>query len=137
MPTPPDIVFFDGECLFCQRRVRWLLEHDRDGAFRFGPLQGVTAHTLLAGTALAESVTTLVLVREPGTPHQQVLTKSRAVAAIAARLPFPWRLGGLLALVPRGLGDAIYDWIARRRHRWSGPAECALFSVAEQTRFVA
>jgi predicted DCC family thiol-disulfide oxidoreductase YuxK len=137
MSSPSDLVFFDGDCLFCQRRVRWLLERDRDGAFRFGPLQGDTARAVLAGTGLAESVSTLVLVHEPGSTRQEIRTKSRAIAAISSRLPFPWRLGGLLALVPRVIGDAVYDWIAARRHHWGGAAECSLFSTAERSRFVA
>lgn len=136
MSPAPDLLFFDGGCLFCQRRVRWLLARDRDRAFRFGPLQGETARRVLAGTGLAEAVATLVLVRDPGTAQQENLTKSRAVAAVSARLPFPWRLGGLLGLVPRVLGDAAYDWIARHRHRWSGTGACALFSAAEKARLV-
>ncbi|MFN0129708.1 MAG: thiol-disulfide oxidoreductase DCC family protein [Verrucomicrobiales bacterium] len=124
---PSDLVFFDGDCLFCQARVRWLRAHDRDRQLAFAPLQGELAGQLLKGTGWlvppgdnGSGLSTMVFVAGVGMPRPAVFTKSRAVAAVAARLPFPWRLGGLLALVPRPLADAAYDWVARRRDRWRG-----------------
>jgi len=125
-----DIVFFDGDCLFCQARVRWLRAHDRDRHLAFAPLQGEAAAKLLAGTGLAAEgggpLTSMVMVSGATSERPAIFVKSRAVAAVAARLPFPWRLGGLLALVPRPLADAVYDWVARRRHQWSTTTQCEL-----------
>lgn len=130
---PRDIVFFDGDCLFCQARVRWLRAHDRDKQLAYAPLQGELAGHLLIGTGLiaeretgVAGLSTMVFVAGAGMPRPAIFTKSRAVAAVAARLPFPWRLGGLLALVPRPLADAAYDWVARRRYRWGSGEACAL-----------
>jgi predicted DCC family thiol-disulfide oxidoreductase YuxK len=130
-----DVLFFDGECLFCQARVRWLQRRDRDGYLTFAPLQGAFAARCLAGTGLTEGqdgesgVSTMVLVAGFGRPGAEIFIKARAVAAVAARLPCPWRLGGLLALIPRPLADAGYDWVAQRRHRWARPVACALGPV--------
>ena len=127
-----DVLFFDGECLFCQARVRWLQRRDRDGHLTFAPLQGALAARCLAGTGLTDGqdgesgVSTMVLVAGFGRPGAEIFVKARAVAAVAARLPCPWRVGGLLALIPRPLADAGYDWVAKRRHRWARPAACAL-----------
>ena len=127
-----DVLFFDGECLFCQARVRWLQRRDRDGYLTFAALQGALAARCLAGTGLTDGqdgesgVSTMVLVAGFGRPGAEIFIKARAVAAVAARLPCPWRLGGLLALIPRPLADAGYDWVAKRRHRWARPAACAL-----------
>jgi predicted DCC family thiol-disulfide oxidoreductase YuxK len=133
-PDASDIVFFDGDCLFCQARVRWLRAHDREAQLAFAPLQGELAGRLLAGTGLlgragdggGGDLSTMVLVSGAGSAAPEVFIKSRAVAAVAARLPSPWRLGGLLALVPRPLADAAYDWVARRRHRWARGEACPL-----------
>ena len=127
-----DVLFFDGECLFCQARVRWLQRRDRDGYLTFAALQGALAARCLAGTGLTDGqdgesgVSTMVLVAGFGRPGAEIFIKARAVAAVAARLPCPWRLGGLLALIPRPLADAGYDWVAKRRHRWARPAACAV-----------
>lgn len=89
---------------------------------------------MLSGTGLVASelgegsaaLSTMVFVSGAEGSTPVIFTKSRAVAAVAARLPFPWRLGGLLALVPRPIADAAYDWVARRRHRWAGVEACPL-----------
>jgi predicted DCC family thiol-disulfide oxidoreductase YuxK len=125
-----DIVFFDGDCLFCQARVRWLRAHDRDRHLAFAPLRGEVAAKLLAGTGLAGEgggpLASMVMVSGATSERPAVFVKSRAVAAVAARLPFPWRLGGLIALVPRRWADALYDWVAHRRHRWATADHCEL-----------
>lgn len=135
-----DVVFFDGDCLFCQSRVRWLRAHDRDQQLAFAPLQGELAARLLAGTGLGSDVvdggagalSTMVLVSGGDSAEPMIFTKSRAVAAVAARLPFPWRLGGLLALVPRLLADGVYDWVAGKRHQWGGVTTCSLEEAGER-----
>ena len=156
-----NVVLFDGDCLFCQARVRWLRARDRDGALSFAPIQGELGARLLAGTEWmgaeagagaerragtewiggasgpgvagrgsgspqwgGDRWASMVLVKGADTPQPEIFVKSRAVAAVASLLPFPWRLGGLLALVPRGVGDAAYDWVARRRHRWGRGEAC-------------
>ncbi len=133
VPVRRDVIFFDGECLFCQARVRWIREHDRDRQFDFAPLQGDLARRLLDGAGLAPGAApgapdpaTMALVAGAASPRPEVFVKSRAVAAVAARLPFPWRLGGLIALVPRPLADAAYDFVARRRHRWTCAEACLM-----------
>ncbi len=135
MSHAADIVFFDGDCLFCQKRVHWLLRHDRGGQLHFAPLQGTTAAALLP-PELTQGLSTIVFATGCDTGTPEVRTKSAAIAAIAARLPTPWRLGGLLLLVPRPARDAIYDAIARRRHRLGGTAACRLPSAEEKTRFL-
>jgi predicted DCC family thiol-disulfide oxidoreductase YuxK len=132
-----EVVFFDGDCLFCQARVRWLRARDRDQQLSFAPLQGDVAARVLAGTGLLGRSTkigrpdeielsTMVFVIGVDSLLPEIFVKSRAVAAVAARLPFPWRLGGLVALVPRFVADAGYDWVARRRHRWARADACEM-----------
>ena len=49
-----------------------------------------------------------------------VVEQSDAVIAIALRLGGVWSLLGAARLVPRGLRDALYRAVARRRYRWFG-----------------
>ena len=42
--------------------------------------------------------------------------QSAAALRLIRRMRFPWRLLGVLALVPTPLRDAAYRWVARRRH---------------------
>src|SRR5690606_39250581 len=67
----------------------------------------------------------------------RVYTRSTAALQIAACLRGPWRLLRLLRIVPRPLRDLVYDWIARRRHAWFGPADaCHLPTPELRDRFL-
>jgi len=49
----------------------------------------------------------------------------------------PWSLLGLARVVPRPVRDRVYDWIARRRHRWFAPAlSCQLPTPEQEKRMV-
>ena len=47
-----------------------------------------------------------------------VKTKSDAVIAVLSRCRYPWRLTIYGAFLPRGWRDAVYDLVARHRHRF-------------------
>lgn len=124
---PPEIVFFDGGCLFCQRRVRWLRKRDKGKRLAFAPLDGPVARAVLGAAGrpeLAEELSTLVFAENGGSPRPRLWLKSRAIAAICRRLPFPWRCGVCVGWIPLRLADAMYDWVARRRHRCGAGRGC-------------
>ena len=107
-------VFFDGDCGFCHRWVRLVVKHDHDGrAFRFAPRNGETFRSLVAAErreALPPSI--LVLTMEG-----QILTRSSAVLHILERLGGVWRMMAIVGrMVPAGIRDVGYRFIARMRH---------------------
>jgi predicted DCC family thiol-disulfide oxidoreductase YuxK len=108
-------VFYDGTCGLCHRLVRFLLAEDPRGErFRLSPLQGETLERL-AGAAARASLPDSVVVR---TADGRMLVRSRATFHLLARLGGAWRaLAALGSLVPRPIGDAAYDGVARIRHR--------------------
>lgn len=103
-------------------------------AFRFAPLQGETFLQRVPGperTGLRESLVVL-------TGDGQVLERSQAVLHILHRFGGGWRwLGRLGRSVPRALADALYDWIARIRHRiFKQPVElCPRMNPGQRSRF--
>ena len=58
------ILFFDGECGFCNRSVRLVNRLDRSGVVDFAPLQGKLAEELGLRKFAAEEGGTVVLLRE-------------------------------------------------------------------------
>jgi predicted DCC family thiol-disulfide oxidoreductase YuxK len=108
-------VLFDGECNLCSGAVDFIRSHDKEGRFRFVPLDAAEARDLLA--ARDAGCDTLHLLDKAG--HHD---RSAAVLRIAADLPFPWSLVRFLKIVPRPLRDACYDFVARHRRRWFGRA---------------
>jgi predicted DCC family thiol-disulfide oxidoreductase YuxK len=133
-PWPRRVLLFDGECNLCNATVDWILRHDRRGVFRFATLQSDAAARLLDGTAGADAAAddTVILI-EDGRVH----TRSTAALRVLHALGPPWSFARILAVVPAPLRDAVYELIARRRHRWFGRREtCRLPTPQERERFL-
>jgi predicted DCC family thiol-disulfide oxidoreductase YuxK len=63
------------------------------------------------------------------------LRDSDAILAIWIGLGWPWRVAGVFGLVPRGLRDPLYGWIARHRYRLFGRREtCWVPTAAQRAR---
>ena len=132
MAHPHPILFYDGACGLCHRAVQWTLRHDRQRAFRFAPLQGLT-YAGLGRPDAPRDLSTLVVLMEP-----DLHTRSDAVLAILHTCGGRWRvLATVLACAPRPLRDAAYQAMARRRLSWFGPADaCALPRPEARDRFL-
>ena len=49
----------------------------------------------------------------------------------------PWRIPAALGALPRGIGDRLYDFVARRRYRWFGKQDtCMVPTPALRARFL-
>ena len=122
-PEHVSILFYDGDCGLCSRSVRFLMRRDRSQRLRFAPLQGETAQELLE-PKLLESLSTVIYL-EPGCPPQ---LRSDAVlhALIDTRSKWRFLARPALVIIPRALRDAIYNWVARNRHRLFPKNDCPL-----------
>lgn len=111
----PLTVYYDGECGFCHRSVRFLLQEDRSGlTFRYAPLQG-RSFAAAVPEAQRAGLPDSIVVREP---DGALLARSAAALRIGAALGGLWRpLAALARLVPPPLRDAVYDGIASVRGR--------------------
>jgi len=131
IPTP--LILYDGVCRLCTGTVLFVIKRDARKCFRFASLQSPLGRQLLVRLGLSpDELKTFVLVDEDG--H---FTKSTAALRVARRLGGLWPAVGLLALVPRPIRDAVYDWVARNRYRWFGRREqCLIPDPDVQDRFV-
>lgn len=114
-PNTPEWLFYDGHCGLCHRWVLFVLARDPAGkTFRFAPLQGERFRSLVSEAQRA-GLPDSIVVR---TAEERLLIRSAAVIYILRRLGGVWKvMAGLVALIPRPLRDAAYDFIARIRHR--------------------
>lgn len=135
---PRHLLFFDGVCGFCDRLVRFILDRDREGLFRFAPLQGDTARRELArfhrDAGALDTVYALADARRAG---ELLYWRSRAILFVLGELGWPWRAAGALGCLPASWLDAAYDGFARVRYRVFGRLDrCRVPSAAERERFV-
>lgn len=130
-----DVIVFDGVCRLCTGSVRFVAARDDGARFSFAPFQSAAAGTLLGRIAPGiDPQDGIVLVTRGGA----VLTGADAALAIASGLRFPWPAAAAIArLAPRGLRDAIYRLVARRRYRWFGRRDaCFVPDASLRGRFM-
>jgi len=137
---PASILFFDGECGFCDRAIRFAMSHDRRGQLFAATLQGETARTSLAPFAgMLQDVDSTVLYM-PATPLRaaKVQIHSDAALSVLRLLGGVWALLGVAGLlVPRWIRDAAYKAFAKRRFRFFGRvAACQLWPAEWRARIL-
>lgn len=142
VPTGPrelTIVFYDGVCGLCDRYIHFLLARDRDSRLRFAQLQGPVARRELAPAGHDPAqLDSVVAIAAWGTPRQRVLARSRAVLHAVEQLGGTWAMAARAArIVPAGIADALYGFIARRRYRLFGQFDtCPMPRPEWRDRFV-
>ena len=133
MSEDGDIVFFDGECGFCDTAVRQIMQIDGKRHLRFAPLQGQTAARLLdESLRTPENLKTLVYLDQ----GQKVWTKSEATLEILKRVGGFWKIASLAKILPVGFRDWFYDRVAERRRSIIDNANCPLPTEDQRARIL-
>lgn len=110
------VLVFDGHCVLCSASARFVLRHDRVGAFRFLAAQSPLGQALYAHFGLDPRAMTSVLLLAQG----RLLTRSDAALAVLRRPGGAWAALAWLRRIPRPLRDGAYALIARHRYRLFG-----------------
>ena len=134
--TPPfPVIVYDGVCLLCSRWVHFLLEHDREGRYRYASMQSQNGRQLLQAHGLdPDSPFSMLLVE-----HGHGYTDTTAIARVLRGLPH-WRwhwLSVMMLSVPRPVRDVAYRFVARHRYKLFGRSELCFVPTPEQrSRFI-
>lgn len=134
------LLLYDGSCGFCARSVQFVLRHDsRRRTLRFAALDSAIGSDVRARHPAIEGVDSVVWVDPADTSEvQEVLVRSAAVLRVLKYLGGIWRvLAVVAAIVPRSLADAVYDFIARHRHKLTrGNPACLVPTPEQRSRFI-
>ncbi len=124
------LIVFDGVCLLCSRWVRFLLTHDEQARYHFASMQSHSGRSQMLAHGLDPESPQSFLLVERG----QGYTDSDAIARVLLGLrPRRWRcLGRAIKLVPRGLRDCVYRFVARHRYRIFGQSRSCFVPTPEQ-----
>lgn len=131
---PQQVLFYDGECVLCNRSVQFTIRMDRHARLRHAALQGATAKRLL-GDLTPEELMSGVTLYDRGTIYRGW----RAIANVGGIL-FPWLAWGYHVLrvppLPWVL-DRLYTFIGRNRYKWFGQLDaCALPPPKWRDRYI-
>ena len=126
------IVFFDGECIMCNKFVDILLNIDKLGTILIAPLQGQTAAKLLPPLPKNREEWSIFYIDQG-----EISDQSDAFLNICRRLSGMWSILSLFKIIPRSIRDYIYRVIARNRYRIFGRrSTCRLPNEQEKSRFL-
>ncbi len=128
MDEKKKIVLFDGVCNLCNRTVQFVIKQDKKDEFRFTALQGDIGKQLVKERHIDTDTVDSIILIEPGIAYH---TKSTAALKIGASFGGAWKLLGILLLIPKGLRDIVYDFVARNRYKWYGKKEACMVPTPE------
>ena len=126
------VILYDGDCLLCSRWVKWIVQRDPRGVFRFTAIASPygRAMALRLGIDPENPATNAVII------DGKAYLYSDAAIAIASRLP-GWGWTSALKFVPKPARDAFYKLIARNRIAWFGrPQACDLPGPEVRARII-
>ncbi|GAB4420883.1 MAG: thiol-disulfide oxidoreductase DCC family protein [Bacteroidia bacterium] len=122
------IIIFDGVCNLCNASVNFVMTRDKGRVFKYTANQHEAGQRILAEHGIGGIDVDTVLLLDEG----RLYNRSDAALRIARHLGWPWRLAYGLRILPRGLRDGVYTWIARNRYRWFGQKETCRLPTAEE-----
>lgn len=126
-----NIVLFDGECHFCDASVQFIIKRDRRRYFKFASIQSDIGQRLLDEFKIPETIDSVVFIE-----GNKSYVKSTAALKISGRLDGMWKLFSLFLIIPKNLRDAIYDIVAKNRHKIVKKNECKIPAKDELERFL-
>lgn len=105
------IVFYDGDCGFCNSAVQFILARKKR-EFYFAPLQSDLAESALSAHNITINLDTIYFLK-----NGKVYNRSSAALQICRGLKGGYPLLFGFYMVPKFLRDPIYNFIAKRRHK--------------------
>lgn len=126
-----NVIYFDGVCGLCNGFVDFIMKIDRQGKFRFSPLQSEYAKANLPPEYVADLDSVVVQI------HGKTLRKARAVFAVLKEIGGIWGMAGAFGILPERFLNGAYDLVAENRYKIFGKKEtCRLPTPEERERFI-
>jgi len=125
------IVFYDGECGFCQGIVQFVLRNDQKGDIYFAPIQSEFTNGFFdkLNEPRPDLSTFYFFI------NGKLLKKSSAGLRLCLKLKLPYPLLSIFLLVPYFIRDFVYDIIAKNRFNIASKS-CYIPTSEEKSRFI-
>jgi len=122
------IILFDGVCNLCNRTIQWIIKRDEKDLFRFAALQSDVGKKLTTERNIDTKKIDSIILVEPGVAYY---IKSTAALKIGRHLKGYRTMSRVLNLIPSGLRNIVYDFVARNRYRWYGKKDQCMLPTPE------
>jgi predicted DCC family thiol-disulfide oxidoreductase YuxK len=128
LPQDKKIILFDGVCNLCNSLVQFVIKNDKKDLFRFVAIQSELGQEILGYIGIDSKNIDSIVLYEPGVAYYY---KSEAALEIAKNLGGLFSLGTIFRIIPTGIRNHLYDYVARNRYQWYGKKESCLLPTAE------
>lgn len=128
------LIFYDGDCGFCNGSVRFVLDHELEPTTLFAPIQGETAEMVLKKSSLPPDIgkRTMILYE-----NGKFLLRAQAVLRAMELMGGGWaKLSRALRLIPAPLSNGAYRIIAAMRKDLPAGQSCAMLPPEQRKRFL-
>lgn len=134
LPKNKKIILFDGVCNLCDSSVQFVIKHDKKDVFRFVSLQSELGQNILKHIGINPSNIDSVVLYEPGIAYY---FKSAAAIEIAKNLGGVFHFGTIFRIIPTGIRNQLYNYIAKNRYKWFGKKDnCLVPSIEIKSKFL-
>ncbi len=128
LPRNKKIILFDGVCNLCNASVQYVIQHDKKDVFRFVALQSDLGQSILKHIGIDTKNIDSIVLYEAGVAY---FYKSSAALEIAKTLGGIFTISTIFRIIPTGLRNLIYDFVAKNRYKWYGKQEACMIPTTE------
>lgn len=134
LPKGKKIILFDGVCNLCNSAVQFIIKHDKKDVFRFVPLQSDLGQKITKHIGVDSSKIDSMIVYEPNIAYYY---KAPAAFTIAKSIGGIYSVMNVFSILPKGISNSIYDYVARNRYKWFGKKEsCMIPTPKLKSKFI-
>lgn len=128
LPPYKKIILFDGVCNLCDSAVQFVIKQDKKDVFRFVALQSELGQQILKHIGINPTHINSIVLYEPSIAYYY---KSDAAIQIARNLGGFFHFGTIFRIIPTGIRNQLYDYIAKNRYKWYGKKESCMMPTEE------
>jgi len=110
------IVFYDGQCVLCNKSIIWLIKNDPKNILKFTHFK---SNFVIKNHKHVSEIEAISIKDENG----NYLNRSDAVLCLLKKINKLKFLRFIGSLTPKSIRDGIYDFIAKNRYNWFGKHE--------------
>lgn len=125
------IVFYDGDCGFCNKTVQFILKNGKNQNLHFAALQSNFSKEFFESIQFPEpDLSTFYFWN-----GSDLFSKSTAVLNLLNQLKTRFQLLKIGYILPKKIRDKMYDFVAKRRHKISN-GFCVIPSIEDRKKFI-
>ena len=128
MPTSQQaVLLFDGVCNLCNGFVQFVVKRDPQGIFKFTSLQSEAGQQLMQDHGFnPDKINTVILIK-----NGKAYSRSDVPLQVVRLFSGLWPLLYIFIIIPKGIRDFIYDWVAKNRYKWFGKKDQCMIPTPE------